>query len=152
MYDLIFRERNSIWKKTNIRQAWLEIDDYPKVVGSCDLGICLHYSSSGYDLPMKVVDMFAARLPCLAIAGYPSVGELVKDGTQEEEGKTSVGKELPPRYGMLFTTCDELAHQIKECLQDFDGTDERGGTRILREMREDLRDFVKEENSWQAQW
>ena len=60
---------------------WLEIDDYPKMVGSCDLGICLHYSSSGYDLPMKVVDMFAAGLPCLAV-GYSAVRELVKDGSQ----------------------------------------------------------------------
>ena len=75
MYDQIFRQRNSEWKKTNIRQAWLEIDDYPKMVGSADLGICLHYSSSGYDLPMKVVDMFAAGLPCLAIGGYASVSE-----------------------------------------------------------------------------
>ena len=100
MFEQIFRERNSQWKKTNIRQAWLEIDDYPKVVGSCDLGICLHYSSSGYDLPMKVVDMFAANLPCLAIGGYPSVSELVKDGGQSDDSF---------KYGMLFKSSEELA-------------------------------------------
>ena len=72
------------------------------MVGSCDLGICLHYSSSGYDLPMKVVDMFAAGLPCLAIGGYPSVGELVRDG------KAHQGSE-GPRYGMLFGSSEELA-------------------------------------------
>jgi len=99
MYDQIFRERNSKWKKTNIRQVWLEIDDYPKMVGSCDLGICLHYSSSGYDLPMKVVDMFAAGLPCLAIGGYASVSELVKDGSQDDGQK----------FGMIFLTHYELA-------------------------------------------
>ena len=65
------------------------MDDYPRLVGSCDLGVSLHYSSSGFDLPMKVVDMFSAQLPCLAIGGYESVTELVKS-------------EGPGRYGMIF--------------------------------------------------
>lgn len=61
-----------------IYTAWLSTDDYPLVLGVADIGVSLHMSSSGVDLPMKAVDMFGCGVPVISVL-YPALPELVKD-------------------------------------------------------------------------
>ena len=72
-----------------VRTMWLEPADYPVVIGMADLGLCLHQSSSGLDLPMKVADFRGAGVPVAAFDYAPVLGEVLTNG---REGITFRGR------------------------------------------------------------
>lgn len=66
--------------KVTIRTTWLSVSDYAQLLASASLGVSLHTSSSGVDLPMKVVDMFGAGLPVVGWNRFEAWPELVQEG------------------------------------------------------------------------
>ncbi|OBT50629.1 hypothetical protein VE04_08153 [Pseudogymnoascus sp. 24MN13] len=99
-----------------ILSAWLTTGDYAKLLACADLGVCLHMSSSGVDLPMKVVDMFGAGLPVVGYSGYESWSELVREGEN----------------GRGFETSERLGELLVELLG-------KGGEKDLATLREGAR-------------
>lgn len=89
-------------KRVAFRTMWLSAKDYPLLLGLADLGVCLHTSSSGLDLPMKVVDMFGCGLPVCAVS-FSCIEELVKVG----------------RNGLLFSSSSELADELLMLFKGF---------------------------------
>lgn len=81
-----------------IKTAWLSFEEYPSLLACADLGVSLHTSSSGVDLPMKVVDMFGVGLPVLGWSQFAAWPELVREGVN----------------GMGFSNADEMADRLIE--------------------------------------
>lgn len=69
-------------RRIAVRTAWLEPGDYPLLVGMADAGLCLHQSSSGLDLPMKLADFRGANVPALTYDYSPVLSEVLTSGEQ----------------------------------------------------------------------
>ena len=63
-----------------VKTVWLEPADYPTLVGMADLGLCLHQSASGLDLPMKLADLRGAGVPVATYDYAPVLGEVMTTG------------------------------------------------------------------------
>lgn len=109
-----------------ISTAWLSLEDYAGLLVAADLGVSLHQSSSGLDLPMKVVDMFGAGLPVAGWSRFEAWPELVQEGVN----------------GVGFGSAEELESLFVRLLGD-------SGAALGR-----LREGVKKESSrsWEHEW
>jgi len=86
-----------------LHTAWLPWPDYEALLGAADLGLSLHRSSSGVDLPMKILDMFGAGLPVAALDYGPCLDELIRPGVN----------------GVLFRSSGDLASQLFDLFVEF---------------------------------
>ena len=118
-------------KYFDVKSIWLESDDYPKLLSLVDLGISLHYSSSGIDLPMKVVDMFSGCLPVASVY-YETINELVKENEN----------------GFLFKNSNDLGKILKNVIIELSAT---GKCEKIIKFRENLHKEL-DKNDWVSQW
>jgi beta-1,4-mannosyltransferase len=116
-------------RRTQLRTRWLEPEDYPRVVGSADLGLCLHRSSSGLDIPMKIADLFGAGVPVCALDYGACLAERVRHGEN----------------GLLFSTARQLADVLFDLFETFPGNQT-----LLERLRAGARKSARP--TWEEGW
>eukprot|EP00963_Diacronema_lutheri_P014035 scaffold2858_cov659-Pavlova_lutheri.AAC.6 len=113
-----------------IAMVWVQAEDYPLLLATADIGISMHSSSSGLDLPMKVVDMFAAGIPVLAYRYECIEKELVHANEN----------------GCLFKDAGELCQQLQLLLC---GHPQK--TALFRKVKQGAQGEFKRK-SWNQEW
>jgi len=127
-YLPLLREFNGEHSHINICTMWLEAEDYPRLLGCATIGVSLHTSTSGLDLPMKVLDMFGCQVPVCAI-GFDCLDELVRDGEN----------------GRVFSDADELSGQLFDLLDGYPSGD---SGKTLEAYRRNIRDMERWKENW----
>lgn len=127
-YLNLVRKMNQEKKLLNvvIQTAWLTPGDYATLLAAADLGVSLHTSSSGVDLPMKVVDMFGAGLPVVGWGEFEAWPELVKEDVN----------------GKGFNSSQQLSEQLVELFGNKDST--------LPTLKKGA--LAESENRWDDEW
>jgi beta-1,4-mannosyltransferase len=117
------------FKAIIVKTIWLEPADYPVFVGMADLGLCLHQSSSGLDLPMKLADLRGAGVPVAVFDYAPVLTEAMTAGHE----------------GVLFRDPGELSNVLVAVAQRAIAADSAlGRARVWLEQHP--------AEAWDAQW
>ena len=116
-------------RRIQLRARFLEPEDYPRVVGSADLGLCLHRSSSGLDIPMKIADLFGAGVPVCALDYGACLAERVRHGDN----------------GLLFSNGRQLADIIFDLFETFPADQ-----KALERLRTGARKLARP--TWEEGW
>lgn len=94
------------WDRCHVEFLWLSAEDYPRLIRLCDYGVSLHSSSSGLDLPMKILDMLGSGIPAIAL-NYNTLDELI---THDANGLRFLDRrEL--HEALIFAVKDESVHK-----------------------------------------
>jgi len=116
-------------RRVHLRTRWLEPDEYPLVVGSADAGLCLHRSTSGLDIPMKIADLFGAGVPVCTLDYGACLAERVRHGDN----------------GLLFSTSRQLADLLFELFETYPSDQSR-----LDRLRQGARRSARP--TWEVGW
>lgn len=116
-------------RRIQLRARFLEPEDYPRVVGSADLGLCLHRSSSGLDIPMKIADLFGAGVPVCALDYGACLAERVRHGDN----------------GLLFSNGGQLAEILFDLFETFPADQ-----KALERLRTGARKLARP--TWEEGW
>jgi beta-1,4-mannosyltransferase len=116
-------------RRIQLRTRWLDPEDYPRVVGSADLGLCLHRSSSGLDIPMKIADLFGAGVPVCALDYGACLAERVRHSDN----------------GLLFSTAVQLADLLFDLFETYPADQ-----KLLERLRTGARKSARP--TWEEGW
>lgn len=120
-----FNSKNFI--NIHLVTAWVSASDYPLVLGAADVGVCMHTSTSGLDLPMKVVDMLGSECPVLALK-FQALQEL-----------------LGSEGGCVFSSAEELTAGLLDLLVGPQGKEKRDRfSRFGAKFRQS--------SNWKSEW
>jgi beta-1,4-mannosyltransferase len=91
------------WRRVLPHTAFFDPADYRELLRAAHIGFSLHRSSSGVDLPMKIMDLFGARTPASVLDYGPCLAEQIQSG----------------QTALTFRDSHEFAQRIDELLQGF---------------------------------
>ncbi len=111
------------------RTAFFDPADYHGLLCAAHLGISMHRSSSGVDLPMKIMDLFGARTPACVLDYGPCLAEQIHPGVT----------------ALMFRDSREFAARIDELLQGFPDD-----LQLLNRMQRNIEACFPE--TWQQAW